>query len=299
MSVPYPENVIIDIGTICGYKCIFCAAARRPPQYLPFLSIKKIIDEIPKIKLLNIGGSGEFFFHPDIDKILSLISTRKIPFLFSTNGEYVTDERQKMLRNSLLKSINFSINSLNPEIKKFLSGDKGDSNIVINNFKKFVKKPREYDVTISMVVNNYNYKEMPDFVQLGVDYGVNKISLTQLSERVSYPDGLVLSNDGREIPYYEKAKEIAQKHNVLLGGMDRNKNNEQKKRPIKDCPLPWTHVGIMPNNNVVPCCYLPFIAGNLDTESFYDIWNSKKMNELRNSICENDNKFCKSCVLFE
>jgi len=299
MSVPYPENVIIDIGTICGYKCIFCSASQRPPQCLPFDAIKKIIGNFHKIKLLNIGGSGEFFFHPDIDKILTLITARRIPFLFSTNGEYLTNERQKMVRNSLLTSVNFSLNSLNPETKKILSGGTGDFDMVMSNFKNFVKQPRNYDVTISMVVNNYNYKEMPDFVQFGVDHGANKICLTQLAKSVSYPDGLVIPNDSRELSYYEKAKEIAQKHNTLLGGMDRDEKNKQKKRPIKDCPLPWTHVGIMPNNKMVPCCYLPFIAGDLNTESFWDIWNGKKMNELRNAICEGNNTLCKSCVLFE
>jgi len=44
---------------------------------------------------------------------------------------------------------------------------------------------------------------------------------------------------------------------------------------------------------------VPVKMGDLNEESFYDIWNGEKANELRKAVAAGDNKFCKNCGLFE
>jgi len=140
---------------------------------------------------------------------------------------------------------------------------------------------------------------MPDFIQFAIDHQITRVSLTQLSTAVSYTEDIPIPNDNRELSYYIKAKELADKNKIIISGMNRTKENKQIKRPIKECPLPWTHTGIMPDGRVVPCCYLPFIAGDLNKNNFTEIWNNQQMEDLRNAIHMGSNKFCMKCPLFE
>jgi len=300
MNTPYPKKIIFNPGTICTYDCIFCGQPRySEPIIIPIERIKTIFNNFSEIDQADIGGTGELLLHPDFIKIIQFMTERKIPFNLATNGEYLTEEKEKILRESTLKYINFSLNSVNSETKKFLSGGRGDFDLVMKHFKSVNTKPRNYKVHISTVINRYNFKELPDFVQFGIDNGVDLIILKDLSLLFKYPKGLCLLNDEEEYFYFEKTKEIAKKTNISITGLNRNKNLESIKMPIKQCPMPWSHTVIRYNGLVSSCCYWPLILGNINEESFYDIWNGEKANELREAVSSGDNKFCKNCGEFK
>jgi len=308
MITPYPKNIILNHTTVCSYRCIFCSTTQQfgvgklTPIFLSFDKIKDIFQNFTEVEQADMGGSGELLLHPNFNEIIQLLTDKKIPFNFSTNGEHLTEEKQKILKQSSLKYINFSLNSLIPETKKFLSGEQGNFDLVMSHFKNFVNKPRNYEVHISMVVNRYNFKEMPDFVQFGVDHGVDRVGFFGLSPVVPYPSGLVLLNNEEEIFYFNKMKKIVKETNIQINdfiGFKRDQNNKHIKIPIKNCPMPWSHVGIEPNGNVTACCYVPISYGNINEQSFYDIWNGEKANKLRNAVTQGDNKFCKKCGIYE
>jgi MoaA/NifB/PqqE/SkfB family radical SAM enzyme len=271
-------------------------------MFLSFDKIKDIFQNFTEVEQADIGGSGELLLHPNFNEIIQLLIDKKIPFNFSTNGEHLTEEKQKILRQSTLKYINFSLNSLIQETKKMLSGNRGNFDLVMEHFKSFARQPRNYGVHISMVVNRYNFREMPDFVQFGINNGVDRIGFFGLSPQVPYPLGLSLLNDEEELMYFKKMKELVKNNKILVNdyiGMARDQNNKPIKKPIKDCPMPWSHVGIEPDGRVTVCCYIPLRIGNINEQSFYDIWNGEKANELRKAVSSGDNKFCKNCGLFE
>jgi MoaA/NifB/PqqE/SkfB family radical SAM enzyme len=271
-------------------------------MFLSFEKIKDIFENFTEVAQADMGGSGELLLHSDFFKVIQLLIDKKIPFNFSTNGEHLTEEKQKILRQSTLKYINFSLNSLIPETKKMLSGDRGNFDLVMEHFKNFIKKPRQYEVHISMVVNRYNFREMPDFVHFGIEQGVDRIGFFGLSPQLQYPEGLSLLGNEEELLYFQKMKELIKNSKIPVNdyiGMKRDENNKPIKKPIKDCPMPWSHVGITPNGKVTVCCYVPMKIGDLNEQSFYDIWNGEKANELRKAVSSGDNKFCKNCGLFE
>jgi len=308
MNVPYPKNIILSHTTVCSYQCIFCATTQQfgvgklTPIFLSFEKIKDIFQNFTEVYQADVGGSGELLLHPNFYDIIQLLKDKDIPFNFSTNGEHLTEEKQITLRDSPLKYINFSLNSLNPETKNFLSGGQGNFDLVMKHFKDFATKPRNYEVHMSMVVNRYNFREMPDFVKFGIKNNVDRIGFFGLSPQIQYPEGLSLLGDEEELSYFKKMKELIKENNILVNdyiGMNRDQNNKPIKRPIKECPMPWSHVGVTPNGKVTVCCYVPLKIGDLNEESFYNIWNGDKANELREAITAGDNKFCKNCGIFE
>jgi radical SAM protein with 4Fe4S-binding SPASM domain len=65
------------------------------------------------------------------------------------------------------------------------------------------------------------------------------------------------------------------------------------------CAVPWMHLNFEPNGKVVPCCLTShhnYFAGDLNTQSIEEIWNSKNMKELRKQFLAGEEpKICDTC----
>lgn len=303
-ETPFPKYVIINIGSLCKYACIFCLNSKiKEHIYLSFFQIKDIILTFPEGTTVDLSGYGEAMLRPDFEDIIHWVTNKKIPFDLSTSGEPLTENLQDLLRKSSLRNINFSLNSVNPETKKILSGGRGDFNLVMKHFKSFVAKPRNYEVSITMVVNRHNFREMPDFVRFAIEHEVNWMGLHQLVNGIDYPKDLLLLDDEEELKFIKEANEIARDNNMPISGLcitpREGIDYQIGKNPIKSCTFPWTQTVIGPTGNIVACCLSSRVVGNIFTSSFYETWNGEKMNELRDAILDGDDKFCKGCVLYE
>lgn len=301
MLVAPPKLVCISVGSLCGYRCVFCSNKQIRTVIQPLDTFIKHLESFKTAEVIDISGFGDLLLHPEFEKIVELMTKNKIPFSFITTAENLTPDKQELLRNSSLFRMNISLNSLNPETKKFLSGNCGNFDRVMEHFKEFVKKPRNYIVSISMVVNRYNFRETPDFVRFGVEHGVNYIILHQLLSGIKYPNDFELLGSEEEWEYFNEAHRIAKEAYMPLGGFSKQTADGKIDTPsIKQCLAPWNEVVIVPDGDVIPCsCSGVYKIGNINTQSFEDIWNGEKANELRNAILAGDNKFCKQCLKYK
>lgn len=71
------------------------------------------------------------------------------------------------------------------------------------------------------------------------------------------------------------------------------------------CIAPWTHFHVRQDGHVFPCCMFPGTAesmGNINDESWSEIWSGEKFQKLREGFLANDPKYtenCKHCVYYE
>lgn len=67
----------------------------------------------------------------------------------------------------------------------------------------------------------------------------------------------------------------------------------------KICAIPWVHLNIIPRGKVYPCCMTSEhekFAGDLNTDTIEEIWNSEYMKNLRTEMINNNEpKMCKRC----
>lgn len=69
------------------------------------------------------------------------------------------------------------------------------------------------------------------------------------------------------------------------------------KYDIKDCPYPFENLMIFVTGDVRPCCWSGGLSENLNKSSIEEIWNGKKMEELRECIRNNKiHRICQNSV---
>lgn len=302
MNTPYPKMISISVGSVCGYRCIFCNNPHDGTKAQSFENITKILENFKNAEIVDISGFGDLLLHPEFEQIVKLMTENNVAFSFITTAENLTPDKQEFLRKSSLRRINISLNSLNPETKKLLSGDVGDFDKVMRHFKEFVKKPRNYSVSISMVVCQHTFKETPDFVRFGIEHDVDAICLHQPLKGIVYPDNFDLTYSGEEWKYFDEAHRIATENNLSLGGFSKKETTgEVVIPPITQCRAPWNEVVIAPQGAIIPCFSSGYIVGNINTHSFAEIWDGEKITELRNAILEGKNNVgnCNLCVKFK
>lgn len=81
--------------------------------------------------------------------------------------------------------------------------------------------------------------------------------------------------------------------------MDRQKLLSESKT---FCMLPWTHMHIVPEGDVLPCCGVDLSqpVGSLRKESLKDIWNGEDMRRIRrNMLSGKASKECERCYIAE
>jgi len=301
MLTPEPKLVCISVGSLCGYRCVFCSNKHNNTTIQSLDNIIKILENFKTAKVVDISGFGDLLLHPEFEQIVKLMTKNKIAFSFITTAENLTPDKQKLLRDSSLSRVNISLNSLNPETKKFLSGNCGNFDKVMEHFKDFVKKPRNYTMSISMVVCRHTFKETPDFVKFGIEHGVDSICLHQLLSGIKYPNDFELLGSEEEWGYFNEAHRIAKENNMPLGGFSKQAVGGKVETPsIRQCLAPWKEAVISLSGEIIPCVSSGiYTIGNINNQSFEDIWNGEKITELRNAILAGDNKFCKQCVKFK
>ncbi|MCK9556263.1 radical SAM protein [bacterium] len=304
MNTHLPTTILIGTGTICQYKCIFCNNSKQPKISIKFDAMQRALSLFENINIVDLTGYGEFTLHPDYEKIIELMKEKKFKFNISTNGEGMTIEKQKVLEGASIAAINFSINSLNSETYKILSGVNGNLENTLSNFRNLIQKIHPDRLSISMVANRLNYKEMPDFIEFAHEHGIKIVRILAPVHFMTYEDGIDLLYNEEEMEYLQKAHDLAKKYNIKIEGMFLPSKQEAVKNiltkaPISKCRAPWTMTCIAANGDVSPCCFLvSYITGNINEQSFDEIWNGEKYNILRKSIMEGKNLYCQNCTDF-
>ena len=301
---PYPSTIYIGVGTVCGYNCIYCNNPRMlNKKSLRIGAIRNLLDEFPAATKCDVGGYGEFLLHPDFEEIVAMLTARNMPFSFSTNGQELAPWRQALLRRSSLWLANFSMNTFEPELHKFMSGGVSNFPEVLGNFSAFCFKPRSYKVNASMVVNRFNFREMPDFVAKAAHYGADSVRLSAPVREIEYPHGFDLVNDAAEEESLLRAHEVGKEWGIEVGGMMAGHMAEsdgpRARIPIHKCRAPWSTTCINEDGTVTPCCFgSSYPVGNVNDQPFKEIWDGPKMTDLREAITAGSNRLCKNCMEF-
>ena len=306
---PYPFKIEVEHTTICNKKCIICERTywKEKSERLTFEQFKQIVDQLPKLKWINVTGEGTSFLNPDFLKIIEYLRSKDISVNFVDEFDFIDEAKAKKLIELGVNCIWISMDGATKEtyekIKVGCNFEKAVGNIkMLLALKKQLRSPFPM-LCFRFVVNKLNYQEMPKMVELVHSFGdlgegskLEFVGLLTFKEIEKY----YLPEVPKEI--LEKTAEMGRKLGVRVRF---SHISESKLPPVEKC-VAWAEPYIMIGGYVLPCCAVlmsnkrdflrKYAFGNLYQKSFKEIWFSERYKKFREMVLENKAKVPILCV---
>ncbi len=269
-----PNEVALDVSTMCNYKCYFCSHHKmtRAKSFMKFTDAQRILYELYNsgIRRLGINGCGEPVLNEDVANIIA--EAKKIGFEYvylTSNGSVGTDTRYREIIDAGVDSIKISINAANPQEYAKIHGVPESFYAKITQRLNALAKYRTQ--------NNFSTKIYASCVS---DDGIEDIKILQ--EAMPLVD---------EIVHYKIVSQAGQTDAELLEG----------KVARKKCNLPFTRSHITVEGYVNACCadfQNLLVMGDLAKQSFLEIWHGQAYTELREKLlCDGGiGRICHGCL---
>lgn len=290
-NIPPIYAEISPIGS-CNHRCTFCGLDFTGYQNhkLDTELLKERLTElsINGLKSVMYAGEGEPLLHPDIAHIITHTKISGIDVALTTNGVKLYPTLSKKIL-PYMSWIKVSINAGTEETySKIHNCQPSDFQKVVDNmeYAAKVKKENNLNVTLGMqtLLLPENATEITYLAQIAKEIGMDYLVVKPYSQH------LMSSNEKyKNIKYedYSKLKTFLERFNTdtfnVIFRENTMENWDNKNHSYKKCySLPfWSYIDA--EGNVWGCsCFLgdeKFLYGNINDETFMQIWNGEKRKE--------------------
>jgi len=309
-----PKSVHIDLNNLCQLDCVTCWnyspdldepktkewKQRQMDKNLLFDTLSQLHEL--KTERIILSGGGEIFYHPDIMEIIRKVKSYNFKLTLITNALAITKEQAKEIVDLKVETILANVSSASaetyvnyhPNQKVWAYSNLIDILTILSPMK---------DLKLVQVINNVNYKEIVNMINVtkqlncGVQFKLASMSAPG-TEKYMLNDSQIeflVKNIEQYIHYAENSD--LKSHN--LGAFKEQLFGQSShKFPIENigCYAGYLYSRIDIEGQVKFCCK-NFIVGDLNNNSFKDIWfNSEQLTKYRKDM--NDGNFyneCNSC----
>ncbi len=290
----YPIEIEIAPSGACNHRCVFCAYdyVGYQAKTLDKNILLRDVAQISKkgLKSVICAGEGEPLVNKDMPDIANGIKACGVDVAMSTNGVLFTEEK---LRDCLgaFTWVRYSIASMeSSSYDKIQRGQKGDLEKVKANLQEAVriKRDRGYRTTLGVqcLLLPDNMEQLPDMAKQMKEIGVDYLTIKPYSQHPR-------SENTFSIDYgamMDMEKEIKQYATDDFGVFFRINamNNVQHRKCYDTCwGLPFmTYIDA--KGNIWPCAAWmgeePFCYGNIYNNTFEEIWEGKRRQEVVEKI---------------
>ena len=267
------SKIYVEITNYCNLNCSFCSVDSLPKKEMSLDEFKIVLDKIRDYTdSIYLHVKGEPLLHNNLDDILNLCDLYKIKVNITTNGKLLLRKKEILLKHEI-RQINVSLHSENKMSDYFET--------VFNTCDELSKK--------TTIV--YRIWTLPSL-------DLNKIS-TIIVEKI--------------IHHYKLSTEIVNKikkdKNIKVGDniyLDKDyefvwpNESEEISSDVGYCLGTKTHIAILSNGDIVPCCLdssALIKLGNIFENSMDEIINSSEFTKINNGFKERKiiNDVCKKC----
>jgi radical SAM protein with 4Fe4S-binding SPASM domain len=284
-----PISIGVELTNNCNLRCPHCSSGSgqmtRSRGYMDVDLYKKIIHELaPYLCNVNLYFQGEPMLHPLFFSFL--FHSQNLNTVISTNGHYLSEENCDRLVRSKLKKIIVSVDGTDQETYSIYRINGRLENVItgLRNLNHSREKHRSSLKTeIQFLVNAFNEHQIPAIRKLAK--GVNaslRLKSMQLTNRKEISAWLP------SLPRFRRYNRIGEEYII------------RNTMPDK-CARLWFNPVITWDGKVVPCCFdkdAEYVMGDLNSESFREIWNGPKFRIFRKSILTGRHMIdiCRNCT---
>ena len=284
-----PVSVSAELTNCCNLSCPECNSGSgiitRNRGYMDIDLFSKVIEEIsPFLYNINLYFQGEPMLHPKFFTFLS--KCRNIHTTVSTNGHFLTEENAKKLAESGLNRIIVSLDGFDQETYSSYRKN-GDISRVLEGIKNISEAK----------------KRAPSAMKLVIQFLVNRNNEHQIDDVRHYARKMNASFSLKSMQIINK-----EKIGLWLPSLRKYRRYEHdgseyriKNRFPNRCARLWFNPVISWDGKVLPCCFdkdAEYIMGDLNEDSFRDIWNGPRYRIFRKSILSNRSmtQICRNCT---
>ena len=312
-----PLYVKIKIMYGCNLKCTMCNHWRETRE--PPISMKRymeILSELAELgcRKIHLSG-GETLLRGQVPELVAHATQLGIRATMTTNGTLVDKNLAKELVSAGLRSVNISLDSPERKIHEQIRGVEGawkKTTRSIELFRRYAHKGK-ITIRINTVVSPINYKSLDSLPDLVANLGADELNLIAVDDHCG--DHLSVSRHQIEQFNLKIAPQIASRGLALGLIQDERQAYPFGRTPAEikrarrgeyaygwyehhPCYAPWTHSLIDYNGLVYICCMtreqIPPL-GDLKKQSFHEIWESARYEQVRSMMHPPQLKSCQRC----
>ncbi len=315
-DVSSPITIDIDSSYSCNQNCTWCSFDYLHSHVgkLNFDIFQKLIEDLvsfkksskpgnnghtPRVRSIIFSGGGEPTLNNSLDKMVDLCKLAEIKVGLYTNGTNIT----KSLENSLLEGsqfIRFSFEAPNEELYNQLHRPVNKDNFkrVVTSIESLAaeKKKRGYGPTIgiSFLVHPLNHLEIYNVAVLAKNLGVDYFQVKPVIKKAWEDQVLDAGFISRVRELYPKTRELADENFqvIIIEQKLSDIVDEHFGRNYEKCLGHYFSSVVMADGCVYLCVehrgLEKYKIGDLKTNSFYEIWNSERRQEVIKNIDLNE-----------
>jgi sulfatase maturation enzyme AslB (radical SAM superfamily) len=256
------KKVYIEISNVCNLQCTFCPEVERDKQFMDPELFRKVLRAVaPLTEEVCFHLMGEPLLHPEFIAYVKHCESLAVRINLTTNGMLLKDSTQEALLNPAFSQINFSLQSFE---SNFPETDNSDYLQKIFDFTQqaLIKRPDLYlnyrlwnqGVSGSQASNDRMIRKIKQ--ALGVEF--NLFSDVRWKKSVKVKGRLYLHFDSR-FQWPHPSQPVRSKEGFCHGLS--------------------SHLGILADGTVVPCCLDKegvLSLGNCGSQTIDDILQSPR-----------------------
>ena len=265
------KKIYVEITNKCNLNCSFCSIDNREKRELSLQEFDTILNKIRQYTdTIYLHIKGEPLLHTKFDKILEITKKYNLKVRITTNGTLLKTRLDTLQKYNNIKQINISLHSEN-NLKDYFENVFKSSDVLSKDI------PIVYRIWL---LNNLKLDNLSTII---VDKIINYYNLNDsFKERVLNEKNIKIKDN----IYLDKDNEFTWPDNTNDNLVDKG-----------SCLGTRSHIGILSNGDVVPCCLDSkgiLKLGNIFESNLEEILNSNLFKEI-NTGFKNNKLVCNLC----
>jgi radical SAM protein with 4Fe4S-binding SPASM domain len=276
-----PVSINAELTNNCNLRCPECSSGsglmKRERGYMDLGLYNKVVNELrPYLYNINLYFQGEPMLHPNFFSFVGI--GNGIRTIVSTNGHYLSVENADKIVNSGLNKLIISLDGNDQDTYSSYRRN-GNYNTVVDGIRNITNAKKRINsslkIEIQFLVNRLNEHQIPQISKFA-----KKVKATLKFKSIA----LWLPLNAKFSRYRKKNGEYIIKNSLP-----------------DSCARLWFNPVITWDGKVLPCCFdkdAEFVMGDLNQDTFREIWDGPKYRIFRKSILSGRNMIdiCRNCT---
>ncbi len=294
-----PAVLYLEATAVCNLDCPMCPITLHFPEYehgtkwFQMELLPKVAELLPLARRCFLSGGGEPFLHPRFFEIVAAVKQAGAEAIFNSNGTLLDEARAMRLIELQADCVSFSVDGATAATYQAIRRG-ADFEQVCANIARLSRIKRERGserpfLNLQFTLQDRNLDDLAGLVELARRLGIQHAVVEPLtpvfnfnSEYQAYYRAHAVPPE-TAVPRLRLIQQEAQQAGILLTSHYLDREQPAPKRP---CVEPWLTFGVRVNGEVFACCGTPLRMGNLEQQSWPEIWNGEVYRQLRRELSQ-------------